>query len=858
MKKHLIYIIICVLIPLSGIHAQSVQSGVNLFAQFEAARNAGEEATAYNTLWQCYQTLSAAAKTVQPGSADYNTLRNTLRTMHPWMEQGFIYNATSGQRSNSSLYAQAYLDIQLMPCMSGVVLEHTDNYPTIAYNACASTYNSREYQRVIPYFKIYLTTGDTKHRRDVLQFMMDACMKTKDYESARGIMDELVSNSGTSSNVLTQAINVCMELHDYTSMQRYLTMALSSRPNDQNLLKLQGQAYEEMQQYEKAIDIYTRLKAQNPRSLDVSKHLAVCNYNLGVLYYNEAAKGNNVKKNQKQSKEYFCNAATVLASVVATETSSLKYHQALASAYLYSEQTDKLAAVNQKVVSLGGVTVSAGMAPVAISTSNSPVGNSNISLANNNTPVPGNVTPAASEQSSTSSQQSQETPLYSAFAKQFVEERLNKWQQKDSYETADEYRARVTEESRNAKVKELLAQAEKQYISTYTGNIRFGKELKLRPYDAENRVFLIESEYGELIVPVPRENNEARSFEQSWNGIQFSNPQFYINNDRLMLSALTFVTPSGKTYQYTGDKTLNYTETEVDVHFDNLDSSLFASNTSSSATSKKREKQKVSVGQSDVDMDIPESKSKAENTFAVIIGNEDYSMVSPVPMAKNDGEVFAQYCEKTLGLPKNNVRLYKNASYGVMIRAMRDIASIATAYQGDLDVIFYYAGHGIPNESTKDAYLLPIDADGTQTEGCYSLNKLYSELGALKARSVLVFLDACFSGAKRDGGMLASARGVALKAKKEDPKGNMVIFSAASDDETAMPYTEKNHGLFTYFLLKKLKESKGNVTLSDLGDYISSNVRKQATVVNHKPQTPSVVPSTSMADTWQRMKLINK
>lgn len=835
-------------VSVGTISAQSVQRGVTMYAQFQTERNAGNEASAYNTLWQCYQTLATAAKGVTAGSADYESLRNTLSAMHPWMEQGFIYNATHGQRSNSSLYAQAYLDIQLMPCMSGVSLEHTDNYPTIAYNAAATTYNSRDYKRVIPYFKVYLATGDTKHRRDVLQFMMDACIKAKDYESARGILDELVTNNSSNSNILTQAINVCMELHDYTSMQRYLTMAIERNPGDANMLKLQGQTYEETQQYDKAIEVYNRLKAQNPRSLEVAKHLSVCNYNLGVMCYNEAAKGNNTSRNQRLSKEYFSEAAKILTNVVAVETTSLKYNQALASAYLYSGQKSKLADANRKVAALGGATVAEGDAPVAISTSNKPV---NPQYAQGNVPSTGPAT--ATGPAATNS-----IPLYSEFAKQYVEERLQKWQQKDSYETADEYKERVNPDTRNAKVQELLAMAEKQYISQYTANIRFGKELTLRPYDAENRVFLIESDYGELIVPVPRENNEARQFEQNWDGLQFTNPQFYINGDRLMLSALTFVAPNGKTYQYTGDKSLNYTETEVDVHFDDLDNNLFASNASSESKAGKRKHKKVSVGQSDVDMDLPVSKQKVENTFAVIIGNEDYSMVSPVPMAKNDGEVFAQYCEKTLGLPKHNVRLYKNASYGVMLRAMHDIESIASAYQGDLNVIFYYAGHGIPNESTKDAYLLPIDADGTHTEGCYSLNKLYSELGALNAHSVLVFLDACFSGAKRDGGMLASARGVALKPKKSDPKGNMVIFSAASDDETAMPYTEKSHGLFTYFLLKKLKESKGNVTLSDLGEYISQNVRKQATVVNHKPQTPSVVPSASLADTWQGMKLINK
>ena len=149
-----------------------------------------------------------------------------------------------------------------------------------------------------------------------------------------------------------------------------------------------------------------------------------------------------------------------------------------------------------------------------------------------------------------------------------------------------------------------------------------------------------------------------------------------------------------------------------------------------------------------------------------------------------------------------------------------------------------------------------MDADGTQTDVCYSLNKLYGELSALNAKSVVVFLDACFSGATGDGGnILASARGVALKAKKEDPRGNMVVFSAASDDETAFPYKEKGHGLFTYYLLKKLQETKGNVTLKDLGSYITDKVKQQSVVVNHKVQTPTVSPSAAIVDHWQDMKL---
>ena len=71
-----------------------------------------------------------------------------------------------------------------------------------------------------------------------------------------------------------------------------------------------------------------------------------------------------------------------------------------------------------------------------------------------------------------------------------------------------------------------------------------------------------------------------------------------------------------------------------------------------------------------------------------------------------------------------------------------------------------------------------------------------------------MFLDACFSGGGRDQGLLA-ARGVKIKPKEESFLGNMVVFASSSGEEKSLPYEEKQHGLFTYFLLKKLKETKG-------------------------------------------------
>lgn len=447
-----------------------------------------------------------------------------------------------------------------------------------------------------------------------------------------------------------------------------------------------------------------------------------------------------------------------------------------------------------------------------------------------------------------------DVPKYSAYAKKYVEDKINEWQTKDPYETIAEYKSRVSDRTRDEKVKEFLREAEDSYIATYSKNVVFS-DMILRPYDAENEVFLVESDYGEIIIPVSRTNNEARLFENNWSGMQFRDPKFFIDNDRLSISALTFTTPEGRSYSYSNKLALNYTETVVDMKFDAIDYSQLAQNENASKDRSEIRRKHVSVGTSDVDLDIPESKVVNDKTFAVIIANEDYEMVAGVPMALNDGRVFGSYCRSTLGLPESNVRLYENATYGTMLRAMRDIKSISDAYSGDIKVIFYYAGHGIPDETTKDAFLLPVDSDGLQTEVCYPLNKLYRELGALNAESVLVFLDACFSGSNREGTMLASARGVALKAKTEAPQGNMVIFSAASGDETAFPYTEKGHGLFTYFLLKKLKETNGNVQLSELSAYVTEKVRQQSVVINRKPQTPVIMPAASMADQWKTLKM---
>lgn len=260
---------------------------------------------------------------------------------------------------------------------------------------------------------------------------------------------------------------------------------------------------------------------------------------------------------------------------------------------------------------------------------------------------------------------------------------------------------------------------------------------------------------------------------------------------------------------------------------------------------------------SDVDKNIPEDTLKFKNKYALIIGNEHYSKFqtglkteSDVAFASNDAITFAKYAEKTIGIPSDQITLLIDANSIEMQRQINKIASLAKYSNGEAELIIFYAGHGFPDEKTKEGYLVPVNVTGAEiTLGGIKLVDMYKQLSNSNPKRVTIFLDACFSGGGRDAGLLA-ARGIKITPKSEPIEGNLVIFSACSAEQTSLPYSEKTHGLFTYFLLKKLQESEGNISYQDLGAYIRQEVPLKSILVNGKDQNPEVLFSPSIENQW--------
>ena len=849
MKKIFIAISILLLSSGSKLAAQTITESNEAYREFvQIANKDGDKTQMYDALYRCYTATYAIVTHSEKTSAEYTQAIYNMKNLIPFLPNAAAYNSNNQSVGNAIKFARAYVDVVSLPDFADGGYTTQNAYSQLSYFAAANLVNRRQYEEAIPYLQAYLRSGDEKYRKSVFMNLIKACAQSNKYQLAVITLEQASDNYPTDYDIVSSAVNLCIDHKDNANLQKFVGKGLALRPDDETLLNIQGKLYEEGHNFEQALDIYKKLQVVHPKALDVLKHLAINNYNIGVQNYNKTLelkeKDPHIKSLQETSKEYFTYAVGHLKNIIISDPLSLKYTQALAVAYNCIGDKENFNIINNKLASLGGGKIESNFIP---------------QLIEFNGEVKPSIAAVATQQQSTDSdsqakEEEKGIPAYSAFAIPFIENRIDKWQQKDSYETLDEYRARMTEKNRDAKIQEMQKLAQQEYISKYESRVNL-RHLELKPYDADHEVFLVTSpDVGEMVVPVPRSNNEARIFASNWNGMQFKNPKYFIDKDHLALAQLTIITPSGKEYHYDNAAALNYTATNVEVHFDPINAGMLAANTNN-ANKQTIQQQNVKLGTSDVDENIPENPTTNNKTFAVVIANQNYTNVAGVPLALNDGLAFSKYCEKTLGMPAENVRYYADASYGTMLRAIRDIKNIASAFNGDINIVFYYAGHGIPNEATKDAYLLPTDADGTQTEGCYSLNKLYTELGSTKAKEIVVFLDACFSGSKREEGMLASARGVALKAKQEDPRGNMVVFSAASGDETAFPYSAKGHGLFTYYLLKKLQESKGDVNLGELNDYISENVKQQSVVINRKVQTPTATPSTWIATGWKEMTL---
>jgi len=810
------------------------------FKQLKWLKFEGEpDSAVYPMAWQTYEESLEAHKAFagQPASPQWLRTRELLREIDGELLKGAFYYSSINDSPAMTRYARAFLDIQALDAFKGDTWENDPQIlPMVAYIAASGAYNAREYDKAIGYFKTYLSTDDSRQRENVYMFMGQACLNDRQYDLGLSAMRDAITVYPANRQLPQIALKICEEGKRGEQMQEFLTHALALAPGDEELLNMQGKLYEDEGEYEKALNIYNHLDELHPNSMSTNKHIGLCYYNQGVNFFNQAITESSEKdaaRQRRKSKNYFAAAADKFRMILASNPNAMKYLKMLGVCYLCMEEKENFQKTNEKLIIMG-------------------------QDALDNVFMPGTV--SYNDHGSTNFGRSDdvalnEAPSYSDFSRARITDALAKWVEKDEFETMDAYKARVNDQTIRNEYDRVNRECADEYLQTYGNKLRLN-DIRLEPYDAANEVFKINTSYGPVFLHVPLKDNEAENFKNGWNAVRFKGARYFIDEDQVRLASITFMAANGKSYTYDNERSLNYTApTDISIDFAAILKPAAMKDHRNNAGAGQ---QFVITHKSDVDENIPVSKRQAPRTIALILANENYTNSVGVQSALHDGETFADYCRLTLGIPEANIIHKRDAGLAVMMSAMSELQNKAEALNGASDIIVYYAGHGMPDESTKQSFLLPVDGDPQVSRTCYPLDQLYSELAQLKAESVMVFVDACFSGARRDGGMLTEKRAVAIKPKEAAPQGNMFVLCATSDNETASPFTEKNHGLFTYYLLKKLQESKGRVTLKELSDYVTDKVKYESSFNEsiRKPQTPTATTSGQMTDRWRSKRLV--
>jgi len=259
---------------------------------------------------------------------------------------------------------------------------------------------------------------------------------------------------------------------------------------------------------------------------------------------------------------------------------------------------------------------------------------------------------------------------------------------------------------------------------------------------------------------------------------------------------------------------------------------------------------------SDVDTGISMRPLKRSNRIALVIGNEDYlthqkdpTTVANVKFALNDAKMFSRYASDLLGIEESNILAFYNATAKEMASGIDTAVKLAMDIGEEAEVIFYYAGQGTPDELTGYPYLLPVDVSVSDLEGAVGLFDIYDRLKAAKPGKVTLILDACFNrGGRSDkpgpepDGMIAPFMG--------DIHDNFVLFSAVSGNQSALSYDQQQHGLFTYYFLKKLKETSGKATYEEMDEYLKREVSNTAVQLLQKKQEPEIKAGRNIEQSW--------
>jgi len=242
----------------------------------------------------------------------------------------------------------------------------------------------------------------------------------------------------------------------------------------------------------------------------------------------------------------------------------------------------------------------------------------------------------------------------------------------------------------------------------------------------------------------------------------------------------------------------------------------------------------------------PPPPAVKHDSWAVIIGVGRYQStdIPSLRFTVSDAESLYQIVVGPGGFKKEHVLLITDKTEKTP--TLRNIkwalgTFLARSAKKDDTVLIFFAGHGAPEIDQRGVerdglakYLIPSDAD---PDDLYStalpMDEMQTIFGRVEAERMVVFLDACYSGAA--GGRTFSSK--KTRAGNLDDqflerltrsKGRAII-TASRPSEVSIELPELGHGIFTYYLVQGLKgaadlNKDGIITVQELYEYVEQQV----------------------------------
>lgn len=409
----------------------------------------------------------------------------------------------------------------------------------------------------------------------------------------------------------------------------------------------------------------------------------------------------------------------------------------------------------------------------------------------------------------------------------YVEDKMKAWQKKDKFEKTNDYYARMQPEAQAEQIKIFTQEA----INTFAQK-GVSWRVMTNKYDADNETFQLKLQGLEPIylkVPI----QEAPAFDENMNELIFKNKTFSLTeNDQFVLSYLEIENPANeKTYSYSRQDYFAFNPQNINILIAPTEVQKPVFSLPKPQVMNPPRNSYGSGNISEVDQALPQTNMDNPDAIAVVIGNSQYQKIKPVDYALNDARSMRQYLIRVLGFKPGNIIYLENATvtdfkliFGVKGNPKGKLFNLVKADKSD--VFIFYSGHGAPGLKDKRAYFVPVECDPQYVElTAYSADVFYDNLAQIPAKSIVVTLDACFSGTN----IYNNISPIYIKSKGALGLKNGAVLASSRPDQISTWYQEKRHGMFTYFFLKALhqknadKNQDNQLSLQEIYEYIADN-----------------------------------